>query len=121
MLLAGCLDVLGSYSCGSSSIDGEPHGEWCGHLGSYGFLYIDEAMVSLLFTIDDNLDGEIDLADTYLPVWQAHFHTRHLQSGAVLSPEGLIASCSRYTGDSNYMTVAADQASLEILCESAPR
>jgi hypothetical protein len=104
------------YDCGSSSIDGEEHGEWCGPLGSYGFLYIDEGMVSLLFTIDDNLDGDLDLADTYLPAWQAHFHL-HLQPGTTVPAEGLLANCSRYQADYAYVTAPATEASVEIISE----
>ncbi len=115
--LTGCLY---DYSCGTSSIEGEPHGEWCGAFGSYGYVYIDEEMVTVLFTIDDNLDGDIDLADLYLPTWSAHFHVQHLEAGTVLPADGLIATCSRYlsTGP-DYVTVQAEVGTLEILGESS--
>lgn len=106
-----------TYTCGDIDVMGEAHGEWCGPLGSFGQLFIDEGMVRLIFTVDDNLDGELDLAEQILATWQAHFRTNHLEPGTTVPADGLVATCS-YFSNRTFITVPADVAEVRVVSPS---
>lgn len=115
---SGCVDT----SCGEYTLEGEQAGEQCGLMGSFGFVYIDEGMVSLILQPYTALDGDLDPFEQAIATWQLQFRDAHLTPGASPPREALIGTCSRfYLGDPTFYTYPAHTVELEVIDDSRRR
>jgi hypothetical protein len=109
-------------SCGAYTLEGLDAGEQCGINGSFGFVYIDEGMVTALLTPYTELDGDLDAFEQAVATWQIHVRDVHLTPGDPLPPKALIGTCSRfYPGDPTFYTYPAHTTELQVHGESNRR
>jgi hypothetical protein len=112
--LVGCTDT----SCGSYSFFGEPAGEQCGPMGSFGFVYIDENIAEFYLEPYRELgDTESPYYDS-LPFWFLYVQADRLEPGAVLEGDDVVGLCSYFPlvgSGQGLLTYYAESASLRVL------